>query len=102
MQDLKHLKSVPELVKASPEATRADAPLSVSPITLSPPVREKPEGAVKETQEKASSFLADSTPSASCQSASRYSQRTLSPNSCALLLCHCAQHACGTELLLLA
>ena len=36
MQDLRHLKSVPELAKASPEASRPNAPLSSSPITLSP------------------------------------------------------------------
>ena len=35
-QDLKHLKSVPELARASPEAARPGASLSVSPITLSP------------------------------------------------------------------
>ena len=81
MQDLKHLKSVPELVKASPEATQADAPLAVSPITLSPAAQERPERPAKEAQEKASSFLADSSPPASRQSTSRYSQRALSPNS---------------------
>ena len=36
VQDLRHLKSVPELANASPEASRPDAPLSSSPITLSP------------------------------------------------------------------
>ena len=88
MQDLKHLKSVPELVKASPEATQADAPLAVSPITLSPAAKEKPERPAKEAQEKASSFLADSTPPASRLSTSRYTQRALSPHACALPLCH--------------
>ena len=99
MQDLKHLKSVPELVKASPEAAQADAPLAVSPITLSPAVKERPEGPVKEAQEKASSFLADSTPPASRLSTSRCSQRALSPHSGAFLLRHPAWHADGVELL---
>ena len=88
MQDLKHLKSVPELVKASPEATQADAPLSISPITLSPLVKEKPAASVIQAQQNASSFLADSTPPASRQSASRYLQRALSPHPCAGLPCH--------------
>ena len=84
MQDLKHLESVPELAKASPEATQADAPLAVSPITLSPAAKEKPERPAKEAQEKASSFLADSTPPASRLSTSRCPKRALS-----LLPVHC-------------
>ena len=102
MQDLKHLKSVPELVKASPEATQADAPLSISPITLSPLVKEKPRMPVKEAQEKASSFLVDRTPPASRLPASRCSQRALSPHPFAVLLCHPAHRAVHTELLLSA
>lgn len=66
LQDLRHLKSVPELARASPEAARPDAPLSVSPITVSPIPGPRSQSLPKRSP------AADVTPLPSRQASSRY------------------------------
>lgn len=87
MQDFKHLKSLPELVKASPEAACPDAPLSVSPLTLSP----MPGSRAKEEPPKSVFASAENSPPSSRQGPLRYSPATASYSTHADVSCSPAQ-----------